>query len=147
MKVGEAAVPVSFTQDAQNWLEVVRMPESSGVAEVQLGSGRLIWAAYPTELAEGFDATVRIYDHALRRAGVAQIFRLEQPLSNGVLVFPVIMADAVLYVLASDAAQDAHILLRDKVSAARVSVRLGAERGAMLLLDKKTGSIITRYGQ
>ena len=144
MKVGEIAVPVSFTQDAQNWLEVANFSGFGGLKEVQLGTGRIIWAAYPVELDEGFEPTVRLYEHALHSARVTQPFTLDSPISNGVLIFPVPLQDTVLYVLASDSAEDQAVRVTDK-SGAKFSVSLPAERGAMVLLDRKAGRVIAQY--
>jgi hypothetical protein len=144
MKVGEVSVPVSFTQDAQNWLEVVNFAGFGALREVQLGTGRIIFVPYPVELAEGFEPTVRLYEHALRSARVTQPFTLDSPISNGVLIFPVPLRDAMLYVLASDSAEDHTVRLTDRWSGARLNVPLGAEGGALLLLDKKTGRVIAQ---
>ena len=46
------------------------------------------------------------------------MFTQQSPLPPGVLVFPTVLADSVLYVMISDAATDTNINLRDQFTGA-----------------------------
>jgi hypothetical protein len=63
-----------------------------------------------------------------------------------VLIYPVALKDAVLYLFASTDALDAAIDLKDGLTGGRISFRLGAGRGAAVLLEKQTGRVVAGYG-
>jgi hypothetical protein len=140
------SLPLSFDQQAQNWLEALRFADGATFKEVPYGSGRIFWAAYPVELAEAVQPAADLYSYVAARAGVAPIFDLQSPLSPGVLVYPMVLNDSILYVILSDDAASANVDLRDKLTGARVQFRLPSQHGAMALIGKREKAVIARYG-
>jgi hypothetical protein len=67
-------------------------------------------------------------------------------LSPGVLVYPTVLNDAVLYILISDNATDAKVDLRDKLTGARLTIPLAAGHAAIAVIGKKEKAVVARYG-
>lgn len=139
MTLGDRKIVVQFAGPRQLTLESLRM--ANGWAEKQVGKGTLFIAAYPVELAEAPDATASIYSFALDRAGVRPPYEGASP---GVLVRPVVFADSILYLLLSESGTDQDVDIRDRVSGGRLRLRLGSQRAALLLLDRKTGAVLAK---
>jgi hypothetical protein len=51
-------LPLSFDQQKQTWLDSLRFPDGATLTELALGNGRVFWAAYPLELADGTEPAV-----------------------------------------------------------------------------------------
>jgi hypothetical protein len=140
------AIPLSFDQTKQSWLEAMSFADGSTLKDVPIGKGRIYWAAYPVELAEGSRAAAELYKYVAGRAGIAPLFELQAKLSPGVLVFPTVLEDSVLYVMTSDSAEDSNVDLRDKLTGARLTLPLRAGNAALALIGKKQKAVIARYG-
>ena len=102
--------------------------------ELTRGKGKIFWAAYPVELAEGTAAATEVYNYVLGRVGIAPAFTLAAPLPAGVLVYATVLQDSVLYVMASDSAEDVSIDLRDGKTGARLKVALRSQHAAIALI-------------
>ena len=74
------------------------------------------------------------------------MFSLTSPLPSGVLVFPTMLADSVLYVLVSDSANDASINVRDQATGVSLALTLPAEHAAVAVIGKKEKKIVAKYG-
>jgi hypothetical protein len=74
------------------------------------------------------------------------VFELQTPLSPGVLVYPTVLDDSVLYVMTSDSADEKKIDLRDKLTGVRLSLQLPSGHAALAVIGKKQKSIIVKYG-
>jgi hypothetical protein len=140
------AVPVSFSQPRQAALEWVRFSDGAGLREIAHGKGRIFWAALPIEFAEGGEPAARVYQQVLGRLGLASPFDSKSPLPPGVLAYPTVLGDAVLYVLVSERADDVDVDLTDRLTGGRVALRLRAERAALALLRRSDGARIAAYG-
>ncbi len=114
--------------------------------QVVHGKGRIFWAAYPVELAEGTAAATELYNFVLGQTGVKPAYALAGAVPPGVLIYATQLQDAVFYVMASDSAEDAAIDLRDEKTGARINLRLPAQRAAMALIDLKTKNVVAKYG-
>jgi hypothetical protein len=66
--------------------------------ELKQGKGTIFWAAEPVELAQGEVASTDLYSYVAARMGLRPQFELWQPLSPGVMVYPIVLEDSVLYV-------------------------------------------------
>lgn len=95
---------------------------------------------------EGYASQSALYAFALKQARVQPAFTQLQPLSPGVLAFPTMLKDAVLYSFASVSLQDQPVDLQDAATGAKIHFTLGAQRGAMLLLDRSSGAVLAAYG-
>jgi hypothetical protein len=139
-------IPLSFDQLKQNWLESLPFGDGSTFNEVPYGGGRIFWTAYPAELAEGVQSAAELYTYVAGRAGIAPMFDLLSPLSSGVLVFPTVLRDSVLYVIVSDDATPTKVDFRDKLTGVRVQFQLPSQHAAMALIGKQEKAVIAKYG-
>jgi hypothetical protein len=146
LRVGDHSVLLSFDQDKQNWLDALRFKDGATLKEIARGKGRIFWAAYPVELAEGLAPAIELYNYVAGRVGLAPAFELQSPVASGVLVYATLLQDAVLYIAISDSADDALIALRDKLTDGQLRFRLRGQHAALALLDRKSGAVIAKYG-
>jgi hypothetical protein len=146
MKLDGRAVGLSFGQQQQFWLETLRFKDGAAVKEIAHGKGRIFWAAYPVELAEGSTAATELYSYVLGRVGVKSAYTLNGAVPAGVLIYATVLRDAVMYVMVSDAAEDADIDLRDEKSGGRLKLRLAGEHAAVALIRLRDKNIIAKYG-
>jgi hypothetical protein len=144
--MGGRNIPLSFNQEKQNLVESLRFTDGSTLKELSYGRGRILWAAYPVELAEGTDAAAALYSYVASRVGIAPMFDLQPPSSPGVLVFPIVLEDSVLYIMASESADDSKMDLRDKLTGVRLSLQLDGQHAAIALISKKSKTVVARYG-
>jgi hypothetical protein len=150
VRIGEGALQVSvglsFDQQKQSWLDVLRFDDGSTFKEIAYGKGRIFWTAYPVELAEGSDAAANLYSYVAAKVGIAPLYDMAEAISPGVLVYPVVLEDSVLYVMESDSADDTNIDLRDKLTGTRVTLRLPAQHAALALVVKQAKAVVAKYG-
>ena len=144
--LGTRSIALAFAQPAQNWLESLRFDDASTLKEIPHGKGRIFWTSFPVELAEGSHATADLYAYIATRLNLAPMFTQQSPLPPGVLVFPTVLADSVLYVMISDAATDTIISLRDQITGASLEFTLPAEHAAIAIVGKKERKVIAKYG-
>jgi hypothetical protein len=140
------SIPLAFNQQDQNWLGALRFRDGSTLKEVPYGKGQIFWAAYPIELAEGAQATADLYSYVAKNVGIEPMFDLLSPLSPGVLVFPTVMQDSVLYVVVSDGAEDSKVDLRDKKTGAHLTIPLASQHAAMAVIGKQSKTVVAKYG-
>jgi hypothetical protein len=146
LNAGGRSVSMSFDQQKQNLVELVRFGDGSTWKEIPYGKGKIFWAAYPVEMAEGAEAAAALYSYVAGRVGVTSLYELQGPVSAGVLIFPIVLDDAVLYVMASESADDSPIDFRDKTTGASVKLKLAGQRAALVVLSKKSKTVVARYG-
>ena len=146
LNAGGRNIPVSFDQQKQNLIESMRFADGSTLKEIPHGTGRVFWAAYPVELAEGTDAAAALYSYVAGRVGVAPLYDVQGPVSPGLLIFPMVLEDAVLYIMASESAEDAQIELRDKTTGVSLKLKLAGQRAAMAVVSRKSRKVVARYG-
>ena len=143
MMIDGKLIPVSFGQQA--FIDELRFADQSGWKELTVGKGKLLIASYPVEMSEGNDATVAVYAAALRRAGVEPRYEAKQ-LSPGVLARPTVFQNAVLYLFMSESGRDEPIDVRDKLTGAEMKFALPEQRAVLVLLNRKDGKMIGKYG-
>jgi hypothetical protein len=150
VRLGEGALQLSFglsfDQQKQAWLDVLRFDDGSTFKEISYGKGRIFWVAYPVELAEGSDAAAGLYSYVAAKVGIAPLYDMPAAISPGVLVYPVVLEDSVLYVMESESADDTNIDLHDKLTGTRVMMRLPAQHGALALIGKQAKAVVAKYG-
>ncbi|HTU33278.1 MAG TPA: hypothetical protein VMF66_05705 [Candidatus Acidoferrum sp.] len=146
MKVNNETIPLSFDFDAQTWLETFQFSGGQQVKQLTIGSGHVFWAPYPVELAEGTAAAAKLYSAMFSDLGLASPFELKSPVAPGVLIYPTILRDSVLYVMVSETDQDSDLDFVDKSSHTELKLHLPAERAAMALIRKSDGAITAKYG-
>jgi hypothetical protein len=144
--LGARIVPLSFDQQKQNWLESLQFSDGSTLKEIAYGKGQIFWAAYPVELAQGEQPAADLYANIAGRLGIVPMFDAPPNLSPGVLVYPTVLQDSVLYVMTSDSADDAKIDLRDKLTGVRLTLRLTAQHAALAVIGKQEKRVVAKYG-
>jgi hypothetical protein len=146
VRIGDRSLGLSFAQPQQNSLDSLRFDDASTLKEIPHGKGRIFWIAYPIELAQDSHSTAELYTYVAARLNLTPMFTQQSPIPPGVLVFPTVLADSILYVLVSDSANDAAINLRDQTTGAPLSFTLPAERAAIVVIGKKEKKVVARYG-
>jgi hypothetical protein len=146
IRIGDHEIAISFDQQKQNQAESLHFNDGTTFKEIRYGKGCIFWAAYPVEFAEGAQPASELYAAVAAKIGISPAFELLAPLSPGVLVYPTVLNDAVLYILISDNATDAKADLRDKVTGARLTISLAAQNAAIAVIGKKEKAIVAQYG-
>jgi hypothetical protein len=139
-------VAFSFDADAQSWLEMLQFGDGQQVKNLSYGGGHIFWAPYPVELAEGEGAAAAIYSAVFKDIGLKPPFEMKSPSAPGVLIYPTVLHDAILYVMVSENDRDTDLDFVDRASSAELDLRLPAEHAAMALIRKSNGAIVAKYG-
>ena len=119
---------------------VVEAPASPRV--FRFGSGRMLWCHLPLELGDSMEALSAFYNFALQMAGVAPIFTAT-PRTPAVLILPSVFRDVVLYTFVSETDRDTPMQVTHLESRTRFNVSVAAGRTAMVLLERKSGKILS----
>ena len=146
LQLNDRQLSLSFDTQKQTWLDALHFNDGGTLKEIPYGKGRIFWAAYPVELAEGTQPAADLYAYVAGRIGVTPAFDLQSAASPGVLIFPTVLEDSVLYVMVSDAAEDAKIDLRDKLTGTRLTLLLPAQHAAIAVIGKREKAVIAKYG-
>jgi hypothetical protein len=142
--IGEREFRLSFRGDKGQRIEkgVLDGGGAPAVVVIPRGPGSILWSPLPVELAEQGDASVALYDDALKRAGVAPVVRSEAR-DPSVLVFSTVFHDTILVTLVSEAGRDRSVRLVHAATGSVVPVTVPAQRAAMLLIVKSTGKVVS----
>jgi len=135
----------SFGQQEQQLLEYVHFDDRAGVKDFPLGRGQLFWAAYPIELAESSLASAALYRQAIEGAGIPPSWD-GMLLGEGVLLYPIHLQNAVLYIFESESDKDSSVTIKDAASGIELPLRLPAQRAVLALIDQKTKQLVAKYG-
>ncbi len=146
LRIGSATIPMVYSQDRQFWAEALTMENGETFTELSYGKGKIYWAAFPVELADGTEATAEVYRYVTQRLGLSPAFDVQSPVPNGVLIYPTVLDDAVLYVCTSENAAPAQITLRDKLTGAQLNFVLAPERAAIAMISKDKRAVVAKYG-
>jgi len=130
-------------QQAATW--TMRFADGKSVEIVPHGKGRILWAADPVEFAEGYAAVAALYRWALDEAGLKPAFREVEQLSPAVLAFPTVLDDAEIYSFSNESLDPQTVDIVDALTGAHIHFEMQAQRGAVLLLDRK-GAALSSYG-
>ena len=144
--LGPRTLALAFGQQQQNWLDSLRFDDASTLKEIPHGKGRIFWTSYPVELSEDARSTSDLYAYIANRLNITPMFTQQSPLPPGVLVFPTMLADSVLYVMVSDSANDTTINLRDQATGLALAFTLPAEHAAIAVIGKKEKKLVAKYG-
>ena len=146
IRVGSGSIPVSFSQDRQFWAEVLNFENGDTFAEVSYGKGKIFWTAFPVELAEGTSAAADVYRYVAQKLGLSPQFELQSPMPEGILIYPTVLADSVLYIFTSENAAPIQIAVRDKLTGTALNFVLKPQRAAVALVSKEKRVVIAKYG-
>ncbi|PYT66757.1 MAG: hypothetical protein DMG42_28575 [Acidobacteria bacterium] len=140
------AVALSFDQQKQSVLEALRFSDGATWKEIPYRKGKIFWASYSAELAEGLDAAASVYGYVLDTLKIKPPFEWQSALPADVLISATELQDSVLYILESENAEDAAIDLRDAVTGARLTLKLPSQHAAIALIGKHEKAVIAKYG-
>jgi hypothetical protein len=136
----------SFDQQDQQLLEYLHFDDGVGFKEFPLGQGQLFWMAYPVELADSSKAAAAVYRQVLERTSIPPSFEGGFLGGDGVLIFPLHLQNAILYILESESDHHAPITFKDASSGIVLQIDLPAQRAALAMIDEKTKKIVAKYG-
>ena len=125
--------------------EKIQRIEKAGFTRIRQTTnsvGTLIQSPLPLELGDSMEALVAFYRMAMARARVAPIFAAT-PRTPAVLVLPSVFRDVVLYTFVSESNRPATMQVTDVFTKKRFQVTVPAGRTAMVLIDRRSGSLIT----
>jgi hypothetical protein len=143
---GNASLHLAFGQQQQNWLDSLKFEDDSTFKEIARGKGRIYWAAYPVELAEDLQSAGDLYSQVAARMNLSPPFATGTALASGVLVFPTVMANSVMYVFVSDSDKDMSVNIRDQATGVPIVFPLRAQHAALAVIGKKEKKVVAKYG-
>jgi len=146
LRLADRSLALAFAQPQQSWLDFLRFEDGSTLKEIPHGKGRIFWTSDPVELAADPRSTSDLYAYVASRLNLTPKFSLQSPLPPGVLVFPTVLADCILYVLVSDSVSDTSINLRDQSTGAPLAFSLPAEHAAIAVIGIKEKKVMAKYG-
>jgi hypothetical protein len=146
VQIGNRSLPLTFGQAQQTGLDSLLFDDRSTLKEIHHGKGRIFWVSYPVELAEDLRASADLYTYVANQLNITPAFTQQSPLPPGVLAFPIMLADSVLYVFVSDSANDSAVSLRDQATGVPLAFTLPAEHAALAVVTKKEKKIVAKYG-
>lgn len=142
----ELTIPISFQQQAQSWLDFAQLGDgSTSYREVIHGKGRIIWTSWPIELAQGDEASARLYSYVSGEVDIPALFDTSN-LSPGIMAYALPLEDSVLYIFVSDSAETEPVKLHDRATGAEVNFLLPGQHAALALIGKKEKAVIAKYG-
>jgi hypothetical protein len=145
-QAGKTALELTFNLEAQSWLEYLHFADGASLKQTNASKGRIIWSAYPAELAQDETWAGLLYASVSGAAGIQAEFDEVQPLSPGTLAYAIPLKDSVLYIFVSDDVSSQQVDLRDKSTGAKLSFTLPAEHAALALIGKREKAVIAKYG-
>ncbi len=74
------------------------------------------------------------------------MFSSKSAIPPGVLVYPTMLADSVLYVIVSDSGDDVPVSIRDESTGVSVALTVRREHAAIAVIDKRQRKIVAKYG-
>ncbi len=137
---------LSFNQQDQQLLEYLHFEDGAAIKDFPLGHGQLFWCAYPVELSDSSHSAAALYRQVVERASIPPSWDGGILFGDALLINPINLQDAVLYVFENESDQEDNMNLRDPVTGAQFAVRVPAGRAALALIDKKTKQIVAKYG-
>jgi len=141
-----AGAPLSFDQQTQQSLEALLFSNHKTAEATEIGKGTLHLISYPIELSENDGATSSLYANTIAGVG-GQSYLHDWPLPpNGILVYPLDLETAVLYIFESELANDIAWKFKDPATNVAMNFNLKSQHAALALIDKKTKQIVAKYG-
>ncbi len=146
LRLPDQSLWLSFGQQQQSWLDSLRFDDRTTLKEISHGKGKIFWSSYPIELAEDLGPSSDLYSYVVKQIGIPAMFSSKLAIPRGVLVYPMILADSIMYVIVSDSGNDAAINIRDENTGVQLSFQLRREHAAIAVIDNKRKEIVAKYG-
>jgi hypothetical protein len=144
-RIGDTSEKLSFTFDKQQGADHLRFADGETFHTLTKGKGKIFITSEPVELAEGLQPAADLYTWTLKQAGVLSPFT--GPTSAGVLVRPLVLADSVLYLIVSESENIEKVSVHDKLSGGEINLTVSPGRAALVLLSRKDGHVLARFGE
>ena len=141
VSIGGQAFVTRYEGEKIQRLEKAVFPANQVLVQ-QHGSGGFVWSPLPLELGDSMPALAAFYKQALTLAQVSPVFSAS-PNSPSVLVLPSVFRNVVLYTLISETDRDKMIQVTHLETRTRIPVLVPADRTAMVLIDRKSGKILS----
>jgi hypothetical protein len=134
--------PLRYEGLRTTMLDRATLPDGKTWTELPLGSGKILFSAFPLELNSDEATVAAAYEQAIESAGVQHTYTtaIKEP---GILICPTKLPHATLYVLTSEAPTQA-VSFKDARSGKTFSGTLEAGRAALLLVGEH-GDLIANY--
>jgi hypothetical protein len=144
-RMGDKSETLSFTFDKQQGADHLRFADGETFHTLTKGKGKIFVTSEPVELAEGLQPAADLYTWALKQAGVEKPYTGQS--SAGVLVRPLVLADSVLYLIVSESENIEKVSVHDKLSGGEINLTVSPGRAALILLSRKDGRVLARFGE
>jgi hypothetical protein len=131
---------VRYEGEKMQRIEKVVFPHDTPLI-VRQGSGFIVWANLPLELSDSMAALAAFYRLALTHARIPPIFSA-LPRRPDILILPSVFRDVVLYTFVSEGNSATRTVVTHLETRSQFPVVLGAQRTAMVLVDRKTGRVL-----
>jgi hypothetical protein len=143
VKWPEGSARLTYSGEKTTYAERGLLQGGLNFYEYALGKGRILYFAYPLELADQLDEVGRVYRYAMKRAGISPLYETtcQDP---GLLICPTRLEDATLYVLTSESASESPISFRDALTGKECQITLPPGRAALMLVGRD-GRILASY--
>jgi hypothetical protein len=136
---------LSFNQQGQQLLEYLHFADGVSLKNFPMDHGQLFWCSYPAELSDSTHSVATLYQEVVERASVPPSWDGGILVGNAMLIYPIDLQNAVLYIFENESDNEDGLNLRDPITAAQFTVRLAAGRAALALIDKTTKQIVAKY--
>jgi len=146
LRVNDKSMRLSFDASAQSWLEMLQFNDGQQLKNLAYAGGHIFWAPYPIELAQEMGAAAAVYSAVFNEIGLKPPFELKSSPDPGVLIYPTILQDSILYVIVSETDRDSDLDFVDRASGAELKLRLPAQHAALALIRKSNGALAAKYG-
>jgi Cellulase (glycosyl hydrolase family 5) len=144
-RIGDTSETLSFGFDKQQGAEHLRFADGETFHALMRGKGKIFVASEPVELADGLQPAADLYAWALKQSGVQKPYT--GAASAGVLVRPLVLADSVLYLIVSESEDIEKVSVHDKLSGGDINLSVAPGRAALVLLSRKDGHVLARFGE
>ncbi len=143
--IGDREFPLSYRGDKMVRVlkSVPRNTPQNSMMTLTRGKGKIFWLPLPVELSDTPETIMEFYSSLLGHFPLRQPVTVKQH-SPGVFMLPTVYDKAILCVCISESDRDSTADLLHVETQNVISVRIMAQRTAILFLDRKSGSIISR---
>ena len=135
-------LPLEFGGMTTTILDRATLPGGKNFDELPLGKGKVIFSALPLELNSNLKSIARVYEYAIKAAGVGRTYATTVT-NSGLLICPTRLPHATLYVLSSET-ETSSVSFTDLRSGKLFAGTLEAGRAAILLVGEH-GDLLATY--
>jgi hypothetical protein len=139
LQIGNERIPLRFDAKVQQQFERLSLPQF--IVDIPFGSGHVYITADPIELANGPEATVRLYHQIAQALNLKPAYTLKTD-THSVLIRATEMRDAVLYLFVSESVHPQSIVVTDAKTGVELKLELPAGRARLAMIRKSDHNVI-----